>query len=271
MKILGLLKNVARSFYLTIWWLPSTLREPIALAYLLARASDTIADETSQSMTPSERELVKLLPALKASLNDSERNQFDAHAIKLVWQTILEGQRWDLENFSQYPSQERQSCRTICSYQSVETAITPEELDRYLYLVAGCVGEFWTIMAAHHVPYFAKESLENMIAMGVDYGKGLQLINVLRDRYRDRREGRYYFKEDQVSTLHLQTLRYLKQGEAYVTALHPGRLKVATALPLLLGKQTLNLLKKHPNSENLKIVRWRVYITLIGSLKFLFF
>ena len=38
------LKGVSRSFYLTIRVLPKDLREPVGLAYLLARAADTIAD-----------------------------------------------------------------------------------------------------------------------------------------------------------------------------------------------------------------------------------
>ena len=42
--MLKLLKGVSRSFYLSIRLLPAPLREPVALGYLLARASDTIAD-----------------------------------------------------------------------------------------------------------------------------------------------------------------------------------------------------------------------------------
>ena len=40
----AILKSVSRSFYLTIKFLPRPLREPVSLAYLLARATDTIAD-----------------------------------------------------------------------------------------------------------------------------------------------------------------------------------------------------------------------------------
>src|SRR5947208_7292143 len=41
-----ILRSVSRSFYLSIRFLPTQLREPIALAYLLARTTDTIADAT---------------------------------------------------------------------------------------------------------------------------------------------------------------------------------------------------------------------------------
>ena len=40
----GVLKSVSRSFYLSIRILPRGMREPVAVAYLLARAADTIAD-----------------------------------------------------------------------------------------------------------------------------------------------------------------------------------------------------------------------------------
>ena len=39
-----LLKEVSRSFYLTLRALPGAIRPQIGLAYLLARATDTIAD-----------------------------------------------------------------------------------------------------------------------------------------------------------------------------------------------------------------------------------
>jgi len=44
---LELLKPVSRSFYISIRLLPRALREPVALAYLLARTSDTIADSST--------------------------------------------------------------------------------------------------------------------------------------------------------------------------------------------------------------------------------
>src|SRR5439155_13528767 len=39
-----ILRSVSRSFYLSIRFLPVRLRQPVALAYLLARTTDTVAD-----------------------------------------------------------------------------------------------------------------------------------------------------------------------------------------------------------------------------------
>lgn len=70
MKIFPLLKSVARSFYLTISWLPSRLQRSVGLAYLLARVSDTIADEGMLSFEEREKILVflKLVAAGKAEV-----------------------------------------------------------------------------------------------------------------------------------------------------------------------------------------------------------
>src|SRR5205085_10519993 len=42
--LFSLLKQVSRSFYLTLRLLPAPIRSQIGLAYLLARATDTVAD-----------------------------------------------------------------------------------------------------------------------------------------------------------------------------------------------------------------------------------
>src|SRR6202023_3018095 len=39
-----ILRAVSRSFYISIHFLPRRLRQPVGLAYLLARATDTVAD-----------------------------------------------------------------------------------------------------------------------------------------------------------------------------------------------------------------------------------
>src|SRR5438093_13566241 len=46
-----ILRSVSRSFYLSIRFLPVQLSEPVALAYLLARTTDTVADTARISGT----------------------------------------------------------------------------------------------------------------------------------------------------------------------------------------------------------------------------
>src|SRR5438445_13558859 len=75
---------------------------------------------------------------------------------------------------------------------------TEQELDDYTYRVAGCVGEFWTRICRAHL--FPTASLDEslLLANGVRFGKGLQLVNILRDLPVDLRQGRCYLPEVQL-------------------------------------------------------------------------
>ena len=48
---LELLKAVSRSFYLSMVWLPRPMRRGIALGYLLARATDSVADSSGAALS----------------------------------------------------------------------------------------------------------------------------------------------------------------------------------------------------------------------------
>ena len=47
----AILKSTARSFYLSLQFLPDRVRAPLGLAYLLARATDTIADSSNSPLS----------------------------------------------------------------------------------------------------------------------------------------------------------------------------------------------------------------------------
>src|SRR5258706_6701884 len=71
----SLLKQVARTFYLTLRILPRPVRWRVGLAYLLARATDTVADT---SAVPIEDRLEKLRAMReRISGNSSEPIVFD--------------------------------------------------------------------------------------------------------------------------------------------------------------------------------------------------
>ena len=60
-----LLNAHARTFALTLRLLPPSLREPLGLTYLLARASDTIADTVGMA----QERRIALLEGIRANLN----------------------------------------------------------------------------------------------------------------------------------------------------------------------------------------------------------
>ena len=279
----AILRSVSRSFYLSIRLLPAQLREPVALAYLLARTTDTVADTTRISGTVraetlkmlsngiqgrASREVVvnliasfvplqenvaeqRLLVALPDCLEWLEHvDAADRNDIRLVLEKITYGQMLDLERFDN-PKEIRALQRAA-------------DLDEYTYLVAGCVGEFWTRLCFRHVRDFASLSEDEMLALGKRYGMGLQLINVLRDAGSDLRAGRCYFPEEELSAADLPAAQILSEperfqpiyqnwiakakgglecGMQYSRAIRNRRLRAATVLPALIGARTLALLR----------------------------
>ncbi len=291
----AILKSVSRSFYLTIRFLPRPLREPVSLAYLLARATDTIADTATvsaahrltnlralarviadesdfnsieeplrdfaeQQREPAERRLIENLRGCIAWLARLE--PADREDIRNVLKTIVRGQEFDLERFGD-----------PASAVSLRNAA---ELDEYTYLVAGCVGEFWTKLGFRHFPAFATRSPDEMTELGVAYGEGLQLINVLRDRDADAAAGRGYLPAEElaVSTVENVFASWLETAEEKITAgidyasgLTNWRVRFATALPALIGARTIaHLRAADPGEGKVKVPRREVRRILAAGL-----
>jgi len=230
----AILRSVSRSFYLSIRFLPQPLREPVALAYLLARTTDTVADSTRVPGTvrmealkmfsggilgKASREMVvnqvaSFVPlqenAAERTLLDSlpdcldwleEIGQADRDDIRAVLEKITHGQMLDLHRFND-PTKAR----------ALESAA---DLDEYTYLVAGCVGEFWTRVCFRHLGDFASLIQDEMLALGRRYGMGLQLINVLRDIGTDLRAGRCYFPNDELGAIGLSPAQILSKSDRF--------------------------------------------------------
>jgi farnesyl-diphosphate farnesyltransferase len=228
---------------LTLRFLPHEVREPIALAYLLARLSDTEADG---AVSEAENELLSRKPEILELLENSP----DRKVIQNVWTTIQEGQAFDRERFS----------------DSQSPPLSAEELDRYTYLVAGCVGEFWTEICDQKIPRFSKRPIDEMRTLGVEYGKALQLVNILRDRTKDSKLGRKYLSpESFLPTLNLARTR-LESANAYIKAIRPRRLRMATALPCLLASPTLDLIEAQPGAPNVKISKIQLWQGVLRAL-----
>ncbi|HZR18325.1 MAG TPA: phytoene/squalene synthase family protein [Verrucomicrobiae bacterium] len=308
----SLLRDVSRSFYLTLRVLPAAIRPQISLAYLLARTTDTIADtelvalDQRLAALQSLREHILGTSSRPLELGDFESHQgsaaerallgncesalellrgltaADRDLVVAVLQTITSGQELDLRRFSG------------ASQANIIGLQTAAELDDYAYRVAGCVGEFWTRMCRAHL--FASARLDDafLLANGIRFGKGLQLVNILRDVPRDLRTGRCYFPAEQLKSHGLVPSdllqpenegrfrpvydQWLEEAQAHLTAgwaytqilpRRAARVRLACAWPLLLGARTLELLRRGrvlEPSERLKVSRGEVRGILLRSL-----
>jgi farnesyl-diphosphate farnesyltransferase len=289
-ELLGpLLKSVSRSFYITLRVLPAGMRDPIGLAYLLARAADTIADTSlippGQRMelivslrnqvngAPDEAALMRmaaevgsqqadsdekvLLESLGAALTVlSQLSESDREAVRDIVTTLTKGMEFDLHTFPDESSGQIVSLREF------------SELDQYTYMVAGCVGEFWTKMTYVHVPgTFTGNNPEVVLIRGIRFGKALQMTNVLRDCGKDLRIGRCYLPSTMLDQFGLspqdlllpktslparpllfelvgKTLDHFREAIEYTLSLpaFAVRLRLACLWPVLIGLETLLLL-----------------------------
>src|SRR5579862_1076509 len=274
-----LLASVSRSFYLSIRFLPAALRPPITLAYLLARTSDTIADETNAPVPVRLKHLRAFRDALEtgapleglreiAPAHAGERlligkagrclewlaacDPADRSEIRSVLQKIIRGQTLDLERFgdSTHPA-------------SLQTAA---QLDEYTYLVAGCVGEFWTRLCFLHDADYSRRGIAEMCALGINFGKGLQLVNILRDMPADKKAGRCYLPQELPAREHwLGVARgHLDDALLYIENVADVRVRFACILPWHLGMRTLALLVREGASDRrVKVCRAEVYAAMV--------
>jgi farnesyl-diphosphate farnesyltransferase len=297
-RLLGWLKPVSRSFYLSIRFLPRRIRPTVATAYLLARASDTIADASRlpadvrlealrrfpdairqddagfaklvrecarDQQTGGEKVLLEALPLiLEAARELPERHR---PLIGEVLQHILRGQSLDLVRFE--------------TKAGVHALQKDDELDEYTYLVAGCVGEFWTKLCLLEWPGYGDLPASELVDLGIRFGKGLQLINVLRDAGADLQNGRCYLPVTAPERLKAEpglaagvyrawltrAVHQLEAAWSYTGHIRPRAVRFACALPALIGIRTLRRLTPTPPlSHGVKVSRREVYGLAILAL-----
>ena len=196
------LPGVSRTFALTIPQLPEPLQTAIGNAYLLCRIADTVEDEPALAPAQKARFLEYFVdvvagraaatgfakevhPRLSDATSPAERElvRHTETVVSLTHRLSL-GQRRAL-----------QRCVRIMAAGTAEFSVlsarglkTIQDLDRYCYHVAGVVGETITELLCE----FSKEISrcgDRLRPLAVDFGRGLQLVNIIKDLWEDRARG----------------------------------------------------------------------------------
>ncbi|MEQ1854321.1 MAG: phytoene/squalene synthase family protein [Chthoniobacteraceae bacterium] len=302
-----LLKSVSRSFYLSVRVLPPALREAMGVAYLLARISDTIADSEGAPIATRLRRLTDFGAMLQAGANFKATGaiQQDIHPAHEGERTLIAAIPRVLERFGTFEpwlwreTQELLSNIIRGQTNDLRAFLDPEHvtalpdaasLEDYIYLVAGCVGEWWTCVCFHHFPKYSRRSEDEMTALASGFGKGLQLVNILRDMPADLRAGRCYLPGDELQAAGIDSGRlaeepaaaqpvferwlararaYVEKGREYISVVRPWRLRIACYLPWRLAVRTLDMIEKNPplrTREKVKVSRGEVYGAMMRSM-----
>lgn len=237
---------------------------------------------SSQAVQASKSEQQLLLRLEEAIAALAQCLPEDQQKIREVLDTITQGQELDLIRFGSAQADRIVALQTI------------EETEDYTFRVAGCVGLFWTKMCGAHL--FESGGWDESIQLrdGVRFGKGLQWVNILRDMPRDLRQGRCYAPVSDLSRHGLEVRDllnpspdprkqaclsewiqraedHLQAGWAYTQRIpkKQHRLRVACALPILIGLRTLALLRSEnpwDPSRRIKVDRKMVRQSLVRAL-----
>ncbi|SEB17984.1 phytoene/squalene synthase family protein [Paenibacillus sp. 276b] len=164
-----LMQKGSSSFYQAFRGLPSPRREAVYVIYAFCRMIDDSVDEPEQSPYTI-HEIRNLF------------NQLEEAEGHFIWPAL----RW---LFTSFPHLDKGPFFRQMDGQLTDLKVTHyttmEELEQYCYLVAGTVGEML-------LPVLRDDNGTDVAMNGIALGKGMQIVNIIRDVGEDRARARRY-------------------------------------------------------------------------------
>ena len=206
----AILQGVSRTFALTIPRLPAGLRDVVGNAYLLCRITDTIEDEPAlaaeQKLAFAERfidvvagraDAERFARELGAGLSPSTtaaEHDLIANTARVVRIThgFAAAQREALVRCVRIMARGMAEFQLRASPSGLDDM---QQLDRYCYHVAGVVGEMLTELFCDYSAEIDAHR-EELLRLSVSFGQGLQMTNILKDVWDDRRRGACWLPRD---------------------------------------------------------------------------
>jgi farnesyl-diphosphate farnesyltransferase len=287
MDIDDLLVKTSRTFALAIPMLPEPTRHEVSVAYLLFRIADTFEDATTW---PRADRIAALNEFCDCVINiDVARLR---ERVKKWMLTPPHRHEGYLELLAQTPgvvgtlSSMSSGAREILIKHTVRTAkgmagivargdahgnlqlSSIADLKDYCYIVAGIVGELLTEVFIHDAPQL--ESVRGALTDNmVQFGEGLQLVNILKDSGDDAKDGRAYLPRDVDRDQVLDLARGdLDCASRYIDALQRGGAPRGflgfTGISVMLARAALKVLDE--SGPGAKVSRLEV-ARLMGQLQ----
>ena len=230
-----ILPGVSRTFALTIPQLPAELSQVVTNAYLLCRLADTIEDDVELSSDQKSEFHRRFLSVVKGG---ESPEPFALALEPLLSARTLPQERELVANthrvvrvthrFSVTQRDAMLRCLTImCNgmpgfqrNKSLRGLRNLRELDDYCYVVAGIVGEMLTELFCDYSPEVARRR-DTLMRSAVYFGQGLQMTNILKDIWEDRRADTCWLPRSVFSDagFDLEQLNERRDDTAFVTGL----------------------------------------------------
>jgi farnesyl-diphosphate farnesyltransferase len=248
-EVLDTLKKTSRTFFIPISRLPPGLQEAVASAYLCMRAIDEIEDHPHLDKLSKIRYLTAIGQLLQAQTSVATFSLDDFSAVmraqpqELPEVTIRIGEWacvapeaiapriWDAT-----ATMAERMARWVADDWKIQTEA---DLDRYTFGVAGAVG----LLLCDVWAWFDGVQMNRTHA--IQFGRGLQAVNILRNRAEDLARNVDYFPTGWTQEqMREYAYHNLSQAEAYTRTLPPGPLMYFIKIPLLLAYGTLQALAR---------------------------
>ncbi len=244
-EALKVLEATSRTFFLPIRRLPDGLQEAVGAAYLCMRSIDEIEDDAALSPAAKANLLHRVATAFE-SVRDGVRpgdfsNLFEGVEPRPAEVTVRIGE-WAALAPADIAPRVNEATATMAArmarWAEADWRIRDErDLDRYTFSVAGSVGLLLSDLWA----WYDGTSSDRVKAVG--FGRGLQAVNILRNRADDSARGIDFFPPgwgDERMVGYAR--RNLALAAGYLHELRPGPAREFCVLPYELALATLDAL-----------------------------
>lgn len=246
--VLDMLRRTSRTFFIPISRLPGGLQEAITSGYLCMRAIDEIEDHLTLDKLTKVRqlraisELLQAQTTVEAFAHDAFARVFAAAPVKQPevtrrlseWACLapatIAPRIWD--------ATAAMAERMAHWVETDWTIHTEADLDRYTFGVAGAVGLLvcdigaWIGLQMHRVP-------------ALHFGRGLQAVNIMRNRKVDVARGVDFFPSGwSLADMERYARHHLAQADAYARTLPAVPFTYFIQIPLALAIATLDALAR---------------------------
>lgn len=243
-KAMDMLWKTSRTFYIPIRRLPPVLQEAVASAYLCMRAIDEIEDHPQLTKERKVQLLHSISEILKKPIDDFAFTEIFQPHVSILKDVTLEFADWirfcPSSILSTILSATARMAKGMAEWVSKDWEIrTVEDLDHYTFNVAGLVGVMLSDLWKWHA------SLETNRELAIAFGRGLQAVNIIRNRKEDLARGVNFFPNGWERTdMFRYARKNLSLASVYIKDIKPGPILDFCKLPLVFAYSSLLVMEK---------------------------
>ena len=241
---LDILEQTSRTFFIPISRLPNGLQDAVMACYLCLRAIDEVEDHPILDNPTKATLLHGISHALQATFTDNSLTTVLGPYQQELPEVTLRIGEWAQLAPPDIAPRVWEATATMAARmgrwaENGWTIHDETDLDRYTFGVAGSVGLLLSDLWAWY------NGTQSNRAHAVGFGRGLQAVNILRNRADDMARGVVFFPPNwQAEDMHAYARRNLALADAYTRALPAGPALDFCSIPLALAYATLESLTR---------------------------